>query len=252
MGALWVWVSVLFFITLQLGLEVGSRLGKRRAEEPNKGTDAVASIVYGLLTLLLSFSFSLAVARFDARRHIIVDEANSVGTAYLRLDLLPEPSQPSLKAAFVRYTDARLAFNNALSNGTDPSASLKTTGEEQVVIWTKAMSAYRTDPHESTRIQLTPALNEMFDLAAARSEAVETRVPWIIFLLLASVSLASSLLIGKALAPRPTRSWGYRLIFSVVVVFVSYVIADLDDPRQGLIRINDSDKILREIRSTMH
>ena len=92
----------------------------------------------------------------------------------------------------------------------------------------------------------------MFDLAAARSEAVETRVPWIIFLLLASVSLASSLLIGKALAPRPTRSWGYRLIFSVVVVFVSYVIADLDDPRQGLIRINDSDKILREIRSTMH
>src|SRR6185436_12430539 len=109
--------TVLFAILLLAGmvgfLEIGRRIGIRRvavdAEGVREGAGAVEGAVFGLLGLLLAFTFSGAASRFDERRHLIVEEANAIGTAYLRLDLLPAEEQPPLRDLFRSYLDSRLA-----------------------------------------------------------------------------------------------------------------------------------------------
>src|SRR5262245_45629401 len=95
-------------------LEIGRRLGSRRMvhdpEGARAGAGAVEAAVFGLMGLLIAFTFSGAASRFDTRRQQIIEEANSIGTAWLRLDLLPAKQQPTLREKFRQYTDARLAL----------------------------------------------------------------------------------------------------------------------------------------------
>ena len=94
-------------------LELGRRLGRRRQgrdeEGARAGLGAVEGAVFTLLGLLIAFTFSGAASRFDMRRQLIGQEANAIGTAWLRLDLLPAQAQPELRDLFRRYLDLRLA-----------------------------------------------------------------------------------------------------------------------------------------------
>src|SRR5512135_1014613 len=93
-------------------VEVGRRIGIRRmakdGEGARAGAGAVEGAVFGLLGLLIAFTFTGAAARFDARRNLVTEEANDIGTAWLRLDLLPAGEQPALRESFRRYLDTRL------------------------------------------------------------------------------------------------------------------------------------------------
>src|SRR5215475_7969280 len=106
-----IFTALLFAVTLFVGmlllLEVGRRIGLRRiaeeAEGARAGVTAVEGAVFGLLGLLIAFTFSGAASRFDTRRQLIVEETNAIGNAYLRLDLLPTDTQPALRDSFRRY-----------------------------------------------------------------------------------------------------------------------------------------------------
>jgi hypothetical protein len=105
------------FLALVACLEIGRRVGVRRAardgEAARAGAGVVEGAVFALLGLLVAFTFSGAAARFDQRRALIVEEANAIGTAYLRLDLLPAAAREELRESFRRYVDARLAVSTA-------------------------------------------------------------------------------------------------------------------------------------------
>src|SRR5262245_37022026 len=99
------------FLGMLLFLEIGRRIAVRRKEESGtagEGIGAVDGAVFALLGLLIAFTFSGASSRFDTRRQLIVEETNDIGTAYLRLDLLPANAQPALRESFRRYLDARI------------------------------------------------------------------------------------------------------------------------------------------------
>src|SRR5499426_4920010 len=106
------------FLGMLLFLEIGRRIAIRRMKEDTgnaaEGVGAVDGAVFALLGLLLAFTFSGASARFDHRRDLIVEETNAIGTAWLRLDLLPAQEQPALREGFRRYLDSRLAVYRAL------------------------------------------------------------------------------------------------------------------------------------------
>jgi len=161
--------AVLFFGMLIL-LEVGRRAGKRRlATDPEHGQDGNAAIegaVYALLGLLIAFTFSGAATRFDDRRNLIVQESNDIGTAWLRIDLLPAATQPAMRDLFRRYLDARLDAYRDVQNPQSTQDALARAGKLQGDIWAHAVAASRADgASPAAPMLLLPALNAMFDTA---------------------------------------------------------------------------------------
>src|SRR3954447_15446630 len=143
-------------------LEVGRRFGARRLaldpEGAKSGGGAVDGAVFGLMGLLIAFTFSGAAVRFDTRRAQIVEEANCIGTAWLRLDLLPASEQAPLREYFRQYTDARLDAFRKLPDVKAWKAELDRAGALQNQIWTRSVAACSASAPPVTML-LLPALN---------------------------------------------------------------------------------------------
>lgn len=235
-------------------LEVGRKVGMRRlaidAEGARAGLGAVDGAVFALLGLMIAFTFSGAASRLEARRQLIVQEANAIGTAYLRLDLLPPGAQPRLRDDFRRYVDARLAVYSKLPDVDAAKSELTRAAALQNEIWTQAVGASREAGPQATML-LLPALNEMIDVTTARAAALKTHPPAIIFAMLAMLALACSLLAGYGMAGGKLRSWIHMLGFSGILTLTFYVILDLEYPRVGLIRIDALDQLLVDVRASM-
>jgi hypothetical protein len=242
------------FVGMIALLELGRWLGRRRLgrdeEGARAGLGAVEGAVFALMGLLIAFTFSGAATRFDTRRQLIVEEANSIGTAWLRLDLLPSGAQPELRDLFRRYLDARLAVYQKLPDLQAAHAELGRANALQGEIWTRAVAASQ---QASTPLvaQLVPALNEMFDIATTRTMAAQIHPPAIIFILMGVLALICSLLAGYAMSAGKSRSWIHMVGFALIMATTVYVILDLEFPRFGLIRIDAMDKVLYELRDSM-
>ncbi len=242
------------FVGMILLLEMGRRLGRRRQgrdeEGARAGLGAVEGAVFALLGLLIAFTFSGAASRFDARRELIVQEANATGTAWLRLDLLPASAQPELRDLFRRYLDLRLAAYRKMPDIEAAREELSRANALQGEIWNKAVAACQESPNP-LKAQLIPPLNEMFDIATTRTMAARTHPPAIIFAMLGVLALMSSLLAGYAMAGGKTRSWIHVVGFALIMATSVYVILDLEFPRLGIIRIDPFDQVLVELRQSM-
>lgn len=244
------------FVGVLASIEVGRHLGLARlVRDPQglaKGVGAAEGAVFALLGLMLAFTFSGAASRFQDRRFLITDEANAIGTAWLRLDLLPADAQPELRTLFRRYVDLRLA---AYANVEDEAATLAKLQEGAALqgqIWSLAVAAGdRPEARQPATMLLLPALNEMIDITTTRTAAARNHPPLAVFLLLGTLALAGSLLVGYNVAVNPSRSWIHSLSYAAAIALSVYVILDLEFPRLGLIRIDEADQVLVDVRRSM-
>jgi hypothetical protein len=241
------------FVAMLVLLEVGRRLGVRRAaqdgEAARAGAGVVDGAVFALLGLLIAFTFSGAATRFDERRKLIVEEANAIGTAYLRLDLLPAPAQRDLRESFRRYLDARLAAHRAMPDIAAAKAELARATGLQQEIWAKAVVA--SAGSQPATMLLLPALNEMFDITTTRAMATQTHPPLIVFALLFALALLGALLAGDAMAGSRVRDWVHMATFALALAGAVFVILDIEYPRLGLIRVDAFDQVLIDLRQSM-
>jgi hypothetical protein len=241
------------FVAMLLMLEGGRRVGLRRAaqdpETARAGAGVVEGAVFALLGLLVAFTFSGAASRFDERRKLIVEESNAIGTAYLRIDLLPAAAQPDLRDAFRRYLDARLGVYRALPDMAKVNAELARASGLQQEIWSRAVAA--SAGSQPPTMLLLPALNDMIDITTTRTMAGQTHPPVVIFAMLFGLALLSALLAGNAMAAAGTRSWLHMITFAVALAGAVYVIIDIEYPRFGLIRVDAFDQVLVDLRQSM-
>jgi hypothetical protein len=247
--------AVLFFGMLVL-LEVGRRGGARRlAADPEHGQDgngAIEGAVYALLGLLIAFTFSGAATRFDDRRNLVVQESNDIGTAWLRIDLLPAATQPAIRDLFRRYLDARLDVYRDVQDTGATQEALARASRLQGDIWAHAVAASRADgAPPAAPMLLLPALNQMFDIATTRVLAMQMHPPAVIFLLLYGLALAGALLAGYGMAAGRARPWLHMVVFAAVTALAVYVIVDIEYPRLGLIRVDAFDQALVDLRAGM-
>jgi hypothetical protein len=216
-----------------------------------EGLGVIEGAVFALLGLLIAFTFSGAASRFENRRHLIVEEANDIGTAYLRIDLLPTDAQPEVRELFRRYVDSRLETYRHAGDVILVKQDLTVSQELQNEIWQKSVAAAGRSPNTAASMLLLPALNSMIDITTVRIAATEDHPPNVIFIMLAVIALATSLMAGFEMAGAKRRSWlhiaGYALIMSIAV----YVILDLEFPRMGLIRVDAFDHYLVDVRASM-
>jgi hypothetical protein len=211
----------------------------------------VEGAVYGMMSLLIAFTFTGAASRFDARRDLIVQEANAIGTAYLRLDLLPADAQPALRQNFRDYLESRLVFYRILADHGSAKNELDRSIKLQAEIWSRAVEAVgRVESNAVTALVLS-SLNEMIDITTTRAAALVTHPPAAVFIMLFGLGLACSLLAGYAMATRKRHNWVFALGFVAVTVIAVFVTVDLEFPRVGLIRIDSVDQILVDLLESM-
>ena len=236
---------------LELGRRIGIRRMAQEIEGARAGVGAVEGAIFALLGLLIAFTFSGAASRFDSRRQLIVEETNAIGTAYLRIDLLPPNSQLALREAFRRYVDARRDVYRKLPDIPAAKEELARSTALQGEIWTQAVTACRAEGAQSATMLLLPALNQMFDITTTRTMATQMHPPTIIYVMLAVLALASSLLAGYGMAGGKTRSWIHIIGFAAIVAVTMYVILDLEYPRLGLIHVDTFDQAIADLRQSM-
>lgn len=252
--------GAIFSLALAVGIvvliEVGRRIGARRlaeeGEEATKGFGAIEGALFALLGLILAFSFSGAAARFDARRHLVVEEANDIGTAWLRIDLLPADAQKPMRDLFRRYVDSRIETYRKVPDRAAVNAELARSAQLQNEIWSLAVSASREAGTPQAPMLLLPALNAMFDITTTRTEASRLHPPLIIFVMLGALTLACSLCAGYDMAGRRRLNLLHSTAFALILTVTVYVIIDLEYPRIGLIQMTDSDQVLDDLRKSMN
>jgi hypothetical protein len=249
--------ALIFVVVLFLGmlacLEVGRRLGDRVLSRggSREGLGPVEGAIFALFGLLVAFTFSGAATRFEDRRHVIVEEANDIGTAYLRIDLLPADAQPEIRDLFRRYTDTRAKIYHNVDSLETVRQRLAESQELQNEIWQKSVVAAARTGNTAASMLLLPALNAMIDITTTRISATENHPPNVIFAMLGVIALATSLMAGFEMAGSQRRSWLHIASYALIFALSVYVILDLEYPRMGLIRVDSFDHYLVDVRNTM-
>jgi len=252
-------VAVLLVVGLFMGiltlLALGYRVGLRNLSGETDATrgrrSAVEAAIFGLMGLMIAFTFSGAASRYEFRRQMTVDEANAIGTAYLRLTLLPVQSQAPLRDRFRQYTEARIAIYQSLSDVDAFRAKEAVATGLQQDIWNSTVAALKDSPPEAT-IVVVPALNQMFDISTSRKIAMLTHTPVLVYTFLVVLAFVCSLLAGYAMAGSNIRNVSLHVFaFAVLLAGTVYVIFDLDFPRWGFIRLDFADQALLDVLAGM-
>jgi hypothetical protein len=242
------------FAAVLLSIEVGHRVGIRRRSPIPQGqkhvSPTVENSVFALMGLLIAFTFYGAGSRFDARRNLLVQEANAIGTTYLRLDLLPPDTQPELRQEFRRYVHSRLDVYRNVADGETLEAAIDQSSALQRSVWKKTVDATKGSGPAEKSLVLTP-LNEMIDVTTEQTAALVTHPPLAVFAMLALMVVASSALVGYSTASAEVRDWTSSVIFALTMSVALYVILDYEFPRVGFIRIDPVDQVLVETLKQM-
>ena len=241
-----VWLSGLVMaIAFGIALEAGYRLHVwairgREDEKTSEGAGHIISAALGLLGLLIGFTFAMAGERYEARREMVVEESNAISTTYLRDQLFDEPARAQLSALLADYVKVRQSFAAA---GVDPRKLDEVDARSAALqgrIWEESGMALRTPAGAPLTTSVLQATTQMFDLAASRRAALDGRVPAHVFLVLTVYALATAGIMGYGLAIRRRRHWIASNGLFVLVALAIALIADLDQPRSGGIRVSQT------------
>ncbi|MBK9323523.1 MAG: DUF4239 domain-containing protein [Bdellovibrionaceae bacterium] len=202
-------------------------------------TEAIPTSILGVHALLVGFTFSMAISRYEARRELVVKEANAIGTAYLRTKTLPAPYDRSSQALLLSYLERNVQFGAMTYSHEDLRETLLDLNRHQERLWKVAqeMTTKFRGPIEALYLS---ALNEAFDIRNERLRALQNKLPasvLIILLITLSISIIS-LGFAERVSQRKAGLWVFLL--SVVFAIAITLIIDLDRPRLGLIRISQA------------
>ena len=249
-------VALSLFALIALSMRLGWSAGRKRlaaiGDGANEGLGAVDGAIFGMMGLLLAFTFTGAASRFEQRRELIVQETNAIGTAWLRLDLLGAEPREQARSLFRQYLDQRLDVYGDVTDPARTAQSLATVAALQGQIWNLAIAQAREDKSQPLVQSLLPALNDMFDIATARVLATRQHPHPAIFGLLLMLVLVSAFLVGFSQAKVTPQSRLHLVGFSVTTALALYLIIDLEYPRVGMIRVDQFDQALVELRGSMN
>jgi hypothetical protein len=243
------------FVGMLICVELGRRLGLRqlakRGEEAHVGKGSVDSAVYGLLSLLIGFTFSSAVARYDARRGLVLDEVGKARTAWQRIGSLPAESQDAVRTQFRRYMDGLIAWHESTPGTAAASRQGAGVMNAEDALWDQSLTACLSPQGERARMLLLPGLNDFFGVVDEERLAQRVHMPMIVFIMLGFAALAAGMFAGYGMASAATRNWIYVIGAAGTIAVAICVIVELESPRLGLVRVGEIDKTLVELRATM-
>lgn len=233
----------ILFASMLLAIEAGYRLGNRNGRgtsEPSRAhLNALQASLLGILALLLGFTFSLSLQRFDSRSTAVVNEANAIGTAYLRAQLLPAPIRAETRQALRAYLDLRVrAGSIPLTQPAQRQALLVQTERGLDGLWGLGRRAVELDPGPVVSGLFIQSLNELIDAYGGRNAALERHVPELVLFLLYGAFLMTGCIIGYNTGITGQRASFVTYIMVALIVLLVFIIIDLDRPRRGIIEVS--------------
>lgn len=235
----WLLFGVLF-ATLFLAAEIGFQLGHKvnASKKEDNPIFTIQGAVLGLLALLLAFTFSMAASRFDQRKQLVVDEANAIGTTFLRAQALPEPYRSTISQLLKEYVVVRIDFFKA---GIDPAKIVANNQETATIhkqLWEQTTALIQLDTRSVPAGLFMQSLNETIDLQSKRLAAFQNRVPESILFLLIFAAICTMSLIGYGFGVSGSRNLVQVLLLCILISSVLIVTLDLDRPRRGVITVS--------------
>ncbi len=234
-------LSVGICVAIMIAGAIGYLGARRLAAKPGPD-DAPFGILqaaaFGMVGLLLGFSFSLAVARFDQRRQITVREANAIGTTILRTDLLRPPVAQQMRELLRKYVEARIEYAAAGTHAEERLVPGRRSDELQRQMWALAVSESRKDTHSTMVALFLLTMNETIDISSEQAAALDAIIPPSVLAIVIIVVIISASLLGASFGRAGRFDWLAFLLFAVMLALVIGTILDLDRPQGGLIKIS--------------
>jgi len=227
---------------------VGSTLRDRQSDQKKDVRDDFAFVLGGTLTLLgliIGFTFSMAVSRYDQRKNYEEQEANAIGTEYIRADLLPEADASKVRALLSRYLDQRILDFKARHDQQLGQINTE-TARLQAQLWTAVTKLASAQPTTVAALVVS-GMNDVFSSQGYTQAAWWNRIPIAAWLLLIAISIFCNLLIGYG---AHESSAFLFLILPIALSISLFLIADIDSPRQGFIHVSPQD--LESLAESLH
>ena len=242
--------AIIFFLILLFNWG-GFKFKKWQLEKyPERVSGDLGSVegsMLGAMALLLGFTFSIAISKFETRRQITVEEANDIGTAILRCDMYPDSVRNPLRADFKEYIETRIAYYAAGNDEEKIKQELVKAGEISDKIW-KRVALHSQKPNTlAVTAQMIPAVNSMIDIVTTRDAGRISRVPRLVLWVLLALVLISSFVLGSDYNGKKRNK---ILIFSyaLAMTLTLDLITELDRPREGLINLNAVEQKMIDLR----
>jgi hypothetical protein len=237
-------------LTKEIGYRAGLRKGRVGEKEAKDHIHAIQNSILGILALLLGFTFSLALQRFDSRSEAVVEEANAIGNAWLRADFLRDPVRTKALTQLREYADVRVkAGVLSLVDEDEREALLGRARAIQDRLVALGHEAEASAPPDPRSVAFVDAMAELGQTFRSRQAGLERHVPEMVLLLLYATFLLSSAIVGYSAGVVGHRPSVVSYLMVALVVILVFIILDLDRPRRGFIEV--SQKSLLEVRAAM-
>jgi hypothetical protein len=237
--------SLLFFIAVAIFLgviELGFRLGLRHRDDNDDAArthiTALQSALLGLLALLLGFTFAMAVSRFETRKTLVLEEANAIGKAFWRSQLIKTTRRDELAKQLKAYVASRVVFHLAASNEARVESAHAASTRIAQQIWQLASAIEAEDPRSSATTLFIQSVNDMIDVNEKRRVALENHVPEPVHHLLFLVAVGALAFIAYGSGLNGRRRIVSTGIFATLIAMVLTFIVDIDQPGSGLIVVS--------------
>jgi hypothetical protein len=230
-------VFIVSFVLMWLSARIGASLLRRVRKIEEEARDdfrVIQAASLTLLALIIGFTFSMAVGHYDLRDKYEEEEANSIGTAYLRADLLPAAEAAALRTSLRSYLDARIAFYASLDEQEIDKANDGTV-RLQAAMWSTVKNAAAAQPTPVAALAVV-AVNDVLTAQGYTQSAWWNRIPYAAWALMTLMAICANLLVGYG-ARALKAGAGLLLVVPLVVSLSFTLIADIDSPRGGMIHV---------------
>jgi hypothetical protein len=231
-------VFVVFLILMWLAVQVGALLRKGRPTpldtEQREDLNMILTAALTLLGLIIGFTFSMAVSRYDQRKNLEEEEANAIGTEYVRLDLLPADDGAKLKEELRKYLEERIQFYT--SRGDALTQVNESVARLQEDLWAGVRAPALAQPTPIVALAVS-GMNDVLNAQGYVQAAWWNRIPTAAWLMMVTIAIFCNLLIGYGARGKPKITGALFVMLPLIVSIAFFLIADIDSPRRGVIRV---------------
>lgn len=242
-------VIVLMIAAVAIGVALKRRREQGKADKDEaEGEGYIVSGVLGLLALLMGFTFALAVDRFETRRGLVLEEANAIGTTYLRTQLLEEPHRSRISGLLIDYAENRVALGN--SDAKSSPERLVANDRLLTELWAATSSAFQSIKGLDFSSAYLDSMNTVIDLDASRKAARTVHVPTEVFIVLVIYMVVTAGVLGYVLVGVRGRA---AAAFMLLLLSMSLLlIIDIDRPTRGGIREGQGamERLVQSLKTT--